>query len=227
MFLSIGINIAIITLLFSRQTYLLLILYLVISLIVNSRARIKSLITTILFSFSFFVFTNIFNIDIVSRVATSFGLDGTELLTYGYKSGSLLDDGSISQRMMFYKMQVPYFLDNPHHFLIGGGKEHIRTIAYKYGATESSKSNKGAHSTYLKLLNNIGIVGFVVYFSLFYHIYAKISFNKKENKYFIIFIIMILLSYFFHERHLFLYSPLSFLCWLVFAEQLNTTSLKI
>lgn len=73
-------------------------------------------------------------------------------------------DGSASERLYFYHVAVQVLQQ---HFLVGVGLDNFRVLS---GTTYGSSSTY-AHSTYLEMLVATGVIGFLLYFSL----YARVT----------------------------------------------------
>lgn len=84
---------------------------------------------------------------------------GSFLLNIYYGSNQPLD-GSASERLYFYRVASQIVQQ---HFLMGIGLDNFRElVGTVYGSTKTY-----AHSTYLEVIISTGIVGFLLYFSLY------------------------------------------------------------
>ena len=200
---------------FSRQAILLYSIVLSYSIYNYKADYLKKILFTAFSIALISIFILIARNQVYDVILNTFGLEKDNLV---FEDINLDVDKSSTIRKKMYTMQWKYFSDFPHYLLIGGGKAHSRVYLKKYRGIEGLHSvagSKAMHSVILAILDNYGLIRFIIYSMIHLLIIKKSKMQSQTHELILILTFAYIFSYFFHGHHLFTYHFYSILYWVV------------
>jgi len=206
---------------YSRQSYLLLFIIFIYGFF-SSRTKLKHKIWTIA-SIGLVIMNLYFTTPhlLKETFSDTFGIETLSEL----RKSNIIFDRSIQIRSLMYNKQIDYFAENPHFLLIGGGKSHSRLYFKKYRGMYAGE--KSMHSAILTIFDNYGLIGFYILFSIHYLIIKSANKNTIKRELLILYSIVYIFSYFFQGFHIFIYSIMPLMFWIIAAFTLHEFSTKV